>query len=1626
MRVPAGGLSGAAGSGTRAGGGSRGTVDAATSTSLTMGALRAVVDQKLAPFKTPTTEAERAERAKETPLATATRLVGGALALISTPVDLANTGFAMLTAPIAALFPAMPAATLFMPHLGTPHVHTHPPAMPVPLPSFGVVLLGGCYSVLICGIPAARAGDLGIAITCGSLAPPFEVFTGSSKVFIGGARAARMLDITKHCQPPAPAVPKPPSMLSKVASGVMTALPLALGAANAVVQLQKSDASEKESRDLASKSAGNAASAAAHGAAASAASAGAASAADQAQADALAQQAADHEAKAAEQAAQAAENASQAQSAAATSAGQALAATMAAAQLAADVVALAARLLMGKDPGAPPCFGALILGVPNVLIGGFPMPPWGTILGALGKLIKGLAGKIRNKGLADRLHAWINKNGKPGRLSNALHKLACFLTGHPIDVMSGRLLTDGIDFQLPGPLPLVFERNYSSTWGERDSVLGHGWSHTLDQAVWLENRQVVYRAEDGRELCFELPRGTDLEKPLERHDPANRLLLRGHGHGRFTIEDAGGRRHEFAVQPGETARERGLARLTQIVTPAGHRITCEYDRHARLEWVRDSAGRSLRFHHDKVGRLTRISLPHPDHEGLVPHVEYRHSPEGDLVEVVDALGHATRYAYDDHRLIRHTLRTGLSFYFEYDGPGADAACVHTWGDGGIYDHTLIYDKRRRMTVVTNSLRQTTVYKGGGRGEVIAVTDARGGVTRFEYDEQLRRTAEIDPLGFTTRLVHDERGNCTQVVAPDGGLMRISYDRRNLPVNAVDAVGGRWSWEYDEMRRLERRTDPLGGTTTYRHEDGFPVAVVDAVGRQLRMWHDAAGNLTRVAFPDGSAQTWVYDARGRLRETTDVRGNVERREYDLLGRLIAVVGPDGEAHHISHDAEGNATRIRSRAGEVVMTYTGMGRLASRTEAGTTVRFVHDSEERLLAIENEVGAVYRLERDPCGDVSAEYGFDGVRRLFTRDLAGRLAEVTRASGITTRYRLDPADRIVAVEHSDGSGDRFSYRSDGQLLAAVHHEPGQDEVVVGFERNLMGQVVRELQGEHWVAPSYDAAGHRTGLRSSLGADHWIGRDIMGRVSRVEAAGGAWAADFERELGGLEAGRRLPGGIRVGWRRDRMGRPLEHSVTVAARPRLDSSAPTAAAARLRQRSYTWDIDYRLRSVDDAMRGPIEYSHDERGYLVSARHGDGALDLRLPDALGNLFRREDRRDRRYGPAGQLLEAEGTSYEYDAEGNLIGKTLADGRVWQYRWNASGFLAEVVRPDGEVVGFCYDALGRRISKQFRGRRTRWIWDGNVVLHEWTVALGERDPAPVVASGEGDVRALPEEQARRTAHPALGPPEVLTWLFEPDTLTLLARLSTRERRGSSVVSDHLGTPVALFDDEGRQSWSAELDIHGRVRETTGERGRCPFRAPGQYEDEETGLRYNRFRYYDPQTDIFLSQDPIGLDAGLNLYATVPDPLVQFDPFGLYPHDYDALMEQARNTLDFSTARDGAVFWSGDNMKHAQRWAAANGKTTVEQTPGGAYLDRLNLFGMNGAPTNLTGQQAADIWNVASERFARGASGDVNVFQSGTSKKGQWGLRTWWRLEKPILTKENRNVTSIKRRRRNGEPCK
>lgn len=274
------------------------------------------------------------------------KVAAGIGAVVGAPgraINLLNTGFATATNSIAKALPSFPAAHLLSPALGIPHAHVaHPPSGPPPVPPtpmipFGPVMLGTCVQVLINGLPAARCGDIGFNPTCCGLPPMFEVFTGSSKVFIGGSRAARMLDITFHCKP------TPPAGTREAAASARTAMQTAMKAGM-----------------MAMKAAGVAGRVAQVAAIAG---------------DVVESVETDD---------------------AAMSAALGMNAAMMAAQMAADIAARALSSAMGKDPCVPPgTYGAIVLGSTNVLIGGFPMPSWMAIARGLLKCVKGLRGRFK-------------------------------------------------------------------------------------------------------------------------------------------------------------------------------------------------------------------------------------------------------------------------------------------------------------------------------------------------------------------------------------------------------------------------------------------------------------------------------------------------------------------------------------------------------------------------------------------------------------------------------------------------------------------------------------------------------------------------------------------------------------------------------------------------------------------------------------------------------------------------------------------------------------------------------------------------------------------------------------------------------------------------------------------------------------------------------------------------------------------------------------------------------------------------------------------------------------------------------------------------------------------------------
>lgn len=1124
---------------------------------------------------------------------------------------------------------------------------------------------------------------------------------------------------------------------------------------------------------------------------------------------------------------------------------------------------------------------SLVMGIPAgmpVLVGGPPtidMMAMAMKVGfaALGKALKKLRAlqkssarfKKLSKAIHERAKKIMDKLGVPPNIRNKIHKAICTVTGHPVDVAAGKLFTDAVDFSLPGPISLTWERTWFST-SLYQGPLGHGWHHNYDLALMEENGAVAIRLADGRPVAF---------PSLQQHETSfnrdERLWLSRNEQG-YALTTAAGIIYYF----NSSSYRSGLYNLVGV----GHKSVFEYiqffyDTQNRLNRIVDCGGRVICLEYNRFDQIEKILLPHPKQPDQVYCAVHYHYQNDNLAQVDDALGQPWIYAYNNNVLVQETYRNGLNFYFRFDQYTHEGRCIETWGDDGIYYRSITYDVANDITYVKDSLGHVHEY----HHDLVLpnkIIDPHKNQTLINYNSYSQILSEINALGYKTLYEYDDFGNTLQVSYPDGTSTCRAYDANQNLQFVGDLAGGIWQFNYNEFDQLVNETDPLGNTTHYAYEGSQLYCVTDACGNQFFFNYDQHLNLVSIRDLRGVVTSWQHDRLGRIFNSTDPRGNQKNFIHDLLGRVVQVNEPDGNVRNINYDQLNNITLLRDHYYDVQLKYQGLGRLAARSQGGVEVKFHYDNEEQLIAIANEHGNIYQFERDATGEITAERGFDGLMRRYVRDALGRIHKILRPEQKFSIYGYDSMDRVVEIRHHNGEREQFSYRSDGALIAATNAA-----CTLEFERDLLGNVLKEIRdGQYWVASQFNSLGYRTAVRSSQGFAQTIDRDRQGNVEAVRVGDAAqFATNFTRNQWGQELQRAMPGGIKSRWQRDKLGRPTEHVVAGGHTTHI-------------HKAYMWGLDDRLLKIVDSLKRETLFKHDIFGNLTAAQYSDQPIDLRLPDAVGNLFKTHSYADREYGPAGQLLskrDINGTTrYQYDAEGNLIAKHLPDGKTWRYSWNAAGYLLQVMRPDDTIVTFEYDALGRRIRKIHLGKVTHWIWDGNNPLHEWAERI--KNTLIVNTISSQPERAQQQKSTELQPIQAQAPPPVIdadrdklaTWIFEPESFAPMGKLV-----GDAyypIITDYLGVPVAMFDPHGQKIWSADITVWGDLNNVKGDRQTCPFRWPGQYEDEETGLYYNRFRYYDPDAGGYVSQDPIRLDSdNANFYAYVADPYSWIDPLGL-----------------------------------------------------------------------------------------------------------------------------------------------
>ena len=641
----------------------------------------------------------------------------------------------------------------------------------------------------------------------------------------------------------------------------------------------------------------------------------------------------------------------------------------------------------------------------------------------------------------------------------------------------------------------------------------------------------------------------------------------------------------------------------------------------------------------------------------------------------------------------------------------------------------------------------------------------------------------------------------------------------------------------------------------------------------------------------------------LRKNSVARGLVQslsagngQAQYDSSTSTITSLDAARRARRIRLGDSGFIEEIRSSSGRTT-TYgnDASGRVTAFEEpSGQLMSFEYGPDDRLSAVARDGVRLCQISWNEDRSRCTVGHWDGSALRATFDPAGRPLQLKNRLGATDTLKYDARGRLSELLDARGESTRFELNAEG-LPACTTHADGRSERVLAYD-SMRNPTVVTSNGEPAFTASYSAPGLPTALNFSDGNGYQFLRDEKGRL--LEATGPGCQTSYvyddqglpiqettngetfcsEYDATGLLLGLVYPDGARVSFGYDADKRitsitdwfgntsqfsyaPRDRAAEVRTpnhltqhRAQLPSGKPerivlwhTASGGILSDSQFQYDLEQRLTAVAEFGAHPRCYVYDAESQLTGVHSRQQWLEHYQYDANGN------RAASQLGPTivepGNRITRQGAdSYVYDARGNVVESTV-DG---ERRWFEYDLRNQLIRAHGRngTTSFEYDALGRRLSKKTDGRDVRYVWCGEHLTRE------------IVASEHGV--------------------EVRDYLYLPGTYQPHAL-----RVGSRLYffhTNHEGTPERISDATGNVVWSARYEAFGRAHIEVSAIDN-PLRFAGQYFDAETGLHYNRFRYYDPRLGRYWSVDPAGLIGGHNLYTYVGNnPINRVDPLGLW----------------------------------------------------------------------------------------------------------------------------------------------
>ncbi len=732
--------------------------------------------------------------------------------------------------------------------------------------------------------------------------------------------------------------------------------------------------------------------------------------------------------------------------------------------------------------------------------------------------------------------------------------------------------------------------------------------------------------------------------------------------------------------------------------------------------------------------------------------------------------------------------------------------------GGVYqlrekDGTItafLHDGRLNYIQDANGNRVTAGYNGT---QLMTLTHSDGDSLFLVYNPQGRISQIIDSAGWSTTYTYDGSGQHLLSVSNPSGTTQYTYidganiEQEHALQSITHADGTHTNFSYDALGRLSQQSGDGGSgqlNYTYFNPGGYTIT-------------DANNAVTQI----------LYDVNGQPAQTTDPLGNITQLRYDSNGQLIMSGLVGGLSTSFTYDANGNVTKIVDPLGNT-------SQFSYNPLFGSLENYVDP-------LGNATGYQQDGQGNPLGITYPNFS----SMQATSDASGNLIQAVDARGQIVANDYNGRGQIIDQTLSDGTHIVYTYDNQGNLASATDAN-GTTTLTYDNAHHLTKIAYPNNQ---YLKYTYDAGGRRSSMTDQTGFTVNYQYDAVGRLAVLSDGQNNLIASYSYDAAGRLLCEDMGNGTYTTYTYDLAGNTkslINYAPNNSINSRFD---------------YTYDANG-LRTTMTTLQGTTTYGYNAAGELTSVLLPGNRTITYSYDATGNRTEVSDSgvaTDYTTNNLNQYTSVGGTSYTYDAAGNLIVK-VGGGTGTIYTYDTEDRLTGVQNATDTWI-YQYDALGNRIGAIHNGQAEHFLID----------PLGQN-----ALVGEFD------SKGNLLAHYTQG-------------IGLTSRIDASNAK-TFYNFDGSGNTVGISGSAGTYVNSYSYLPFGEIQ-SSAQTIANPFQFGGQLGvmAQGNGLNIMGARFYDPATGRFLSRDPIGIAGGGNIYEyATNNPVTQADPTGFYPVGY------------------------------------------------------------------------------------------------------------------------------------------